>query len=324
MSTVIDYAWGRPSIAALKAHGAVAVCRYLAYPQLSTQGKLLTRDEATGLAAAGIAIVSNWEHAGSWTAEYSGGYATGLRHATEAARQHAACGGPPDRPIYFSADFDPTDAQLPTIAHYYQGVADVIGLARTGAYGGYRTVKYLLDRGVIRWAWQTYAWSKFRDSPDQASYLHWDPRAQLRQIKNEVYIDGVSCDLNESMTADFGQWGVETVMGDPYRADNADAHGYAITQRQKEYQVHAAGTDPGLTTIPNRLAPLLDKLEHFLDNPPAPAPVALTDAQVDALGARIGAVLAETLDEARSAIEAQTAALERLLAAVKAAAQASA
>src|SRR6476661_3068366 len=105
---VVDYAWGRPSYAALKVYGAVAVCRYLAY---LPNGKCLTLTEAAGLQAAGIDVVSNWEQAGSW-AEYSGGATMGRAHATEAQRQHVACGGPPNRPIYFSTDWDATAAQM--------------------------------------------------------------------------------------------------------------------------------------------------------------------------------------------------------------------
>lgn len=196
MSKVLDYAWhdaGKPSISALKSAGYVAVCRYLAY---LPNGKCLTRTEADGLRAGGIDIVSNWEQNGSW-AEYSGRRSTGQAHANEAARQHLACGGPPDRPIYFSTDWDVLDSQMSAVADYYRGVADVIGLSRTGAYGGYKVIKYLFDAGVIKWGWQTYGWSGGQ----------WDPRAQLRQVQNGILVDGVDSDRDESMTSDFGQWG---------------------------------------------------------------------------------------------------------------------
>lgn len=203
MAVVVDYSFSRPSYAALKAYGAVAVCRYLAYLPNS---KCLSRSEAAGLRANGIDVVSNWEQAGSW-AEYSGGRSTGRTHATEAQRQHLSCGGPPARPIYFSSDWDVTPAQLPTVAEYYRGVAEVIGVGRTGAYGGYRTIKYLFDQGVIAWGWQTYAWSTFRDTPSGPSYLHWDARAELRQVQNGVKVGGADVDRNLSQTEDFGQWG---------------------------------------------------------------------------------------------------------------------
>lgn len=193
MARVVDYAWGRPGIPALKAAGAIAVCRYLSR---DTTGKTLSRAEADGLRAGGIDVVSNWEQAGSW-GEYSGGQAVGRSHAVEAARQHMLCGAPLTRPIYFSTDWDATDAQLPTVAEYYRGVSSVIGLDRTGAYGSYRTIHYLFDHGVIRWGWQTYAWSAGQ----------WDFRAHLRQVRNGVSIGGVDCDLNDSMSNDFGQWG---------------------------------------------------------------------------------------------------------------------
>jgi hypothetical protein len=249
LSRVVDYAWGRPSIAALKGAGAVAVCRYLSR---DTSGKTLSRAEADGLRTGGIDIVSNWEQAGSW-AEYSGGQSTGRTHAVEAARQHIACGGPPDRPIYFSTDWDATGTQLPTVAEYYRGVASVIGPARTGAYGGYRTIKYLFDQGVIRWGWQTYAWSTFRDEPTGQMYLHWDSRAQLRQVRNGVQVGGVDCDLDDSMTDDFGQWAAKgsTVTELDRTSTMADHWGSAIAQQQDTVVVVLG--NGSTATVPNLL-----------------------------------------------------------------------
>lgn len=260
VARVIDYAWGQPGVAALKAEGAVAVCRYLAYPSTATSGKLLTRAEADGLRAAGIAIVSNWEQAGSWT-EFSGGAATGAAHAREAARQHLACGGPPDRPIYFSTDFNPTPAQLPAVEAYYRGVASVIGLVRTGAYGGYTTIKYLLEQDVIRWGWQTYAWSAGQ----------WHPGTALRQVRNGVLIGGVDCDLNDAMTADFGQWG----GGDVADFDQNDANfGNGERNLYSVYNImlalealdegHSGGTwwnDDGPTARTNELIRTLKRID---------------------------------------------------------------
>jgi hypothetical protein len=197
----VDYAWGRPSVESIKAAGASFACRYLAW---LPNGKCLDRTEANRLRAGGIDIVSNWEYYGNWENDYSGGYNNGVIHAQEAQKQHVACGGPPNRPIYFSTDFNPADGQLPTIADYYRGVASVIGLSRTGAYGGYRTIKYLFDAGVIRWGWQTYAWS--------GSPTVWDGRAQLRQIKNGVIVGGVDSDLNDAMVSDWGQWSEGELM----------------------------------------------------------------------------------------------------------------
>jgi hypothetical protein len=194
----MDYAWGRPSINAMRLNGISYACRYLSW---LPNGKCLSRAEADGLRANGIDVVSNWEFFGDWEHDYSGGYARGRQHAAEAAMQHATCGGPSGRPIYFSTDFNPADGQFALIAEYYRGVASVIGLPRTGAYGGYRTIKFLFDLGLITYGWQTYAWSGIPTT--------WDSRAQLRQIKNGVLVGGIDCDLNDAMTADWGQWGYE-------------------------------------------------------------------------------------------------------------------
>src|SRR6266699_2752912 len=129
----LDYVTG-PSIADMKAAGVAFVCRYLSYVNNLTQVKLLTPAEAKGLSAAGIAIVSNYEWYANRALE---GTASGVQDGQIAADQHAACGGPASRPIYFSVDVDIDGAQ---VADYFKGIASVIGRARTGAYGSYRVL----------------------------------------------------------------------------------------------------------------------------------------------------------------------------------------
>lgn len=189
----VDYSTGRPSITALKAAGYSFACRYLSN---STSGKNLSRAEATQLRAGGIDVVSNWE----WSANAAlRGRAQGVADATDAKAQHLACGGPPTRPIYFSVDFDASEAQQPAINAYFAGVASVIGLARTGAYGGYWVISRLFAGGLIRYGWQTYAWSGG----------NWDSRAQLRQVQNGITVGGADCDRDEAHADDFGQWGYQ-------------------------------------------------------------------------------------------------------------------
>ena len=171
----VDYAWGRPSTAALSQAGVTFACRYLS---LDTTGKNLTFDEAATLSAAGLSIVSNWEYDSRAPLN---GRAQGARDAAEADRQHRAAGGPPGRPIYFSVDFDASPGDQEAINAYFDGVAATIGHDRTGAYGGYWVIKRLLDAGKTAWAWQTLAWSGGQ----------WDARAQLRQVRNAVEIDQV-------------------------------------------------------------------------------------------------------------------------------------
>jgi hypothetical protein len=202
----VDYSWGRPRPSALRAAGYTFACRYHSY---STTGKNLTLSEAQALIAAGVDVVSNWEYSAS---EALNGYSQGVSNAQEAQRQALACGAPPDRPIYFSVDFDATPGQQTAINAYFDGIASVIGRGRTGGYGGFYVIQRLFDAGKIAWGWQTYAWSGGL----------WDSRAQLRQVRNGVTIDGADCDLDEAWAVDFGQWGHAGATGGLTVGRNAD------------------------------------------------------------------------------------------------------
>ncbi len=189
MAFGLDYVKG-PSVAALQGARVTFVCRYLSEVNEKTLVKLLTAEEAMGLARGGIAVVSNYE----WYAERpTEGFDSGVQHAHIAADQHQACGGPPDRPIYFSVDLDVSGAEVEA---YFRGVNSVIGVRRTGVYGSYRVVKYLRDKGLVAWTWQTSAWSS----------RQWDPRNNLEQYDYNKKVDGADVDFDRSKTADFGQW----------------------------------------------------------------------------------------------------------------------
>jgi hypothetical protein len=180
-----------PPVTDLKAAGVTFVCRYLSEINSATQVKLLTAAEALVLGQAGIAIVSNYEWYGNRAAE---GFASGVVDAQIAEAQHAACGGAADRPIYFSVDFD--TFATPAIIEYFKGIASVIGLHRTGAYGSYNLIRGLFDASAITWGWQTYAWSAGA----------WEPRAQIQQYQNGMMLAGLSVDYDRSTVSDFGQW----------------------------------------------------------------------------------------------------------------------
>ena len=186
----IDYAFQRPSnIAALHARGVTFVCRYLAGGHGGS--KELTAQEARALTKAGIDIVVVWETTAGRTGE---GRTAGEHDAVTAMGQAKRLGMPDDRPIYFAVDFDAAGDQ---VRRYFEGVKRILG-ARAGAYAGIRPVAYLLDHGLIRWAWQTYAWSSGK----------WDSRAQLRQVENGVTVAGVDADIDHAIAGDFGQWRV--------------------------------------------------------------------------------------------------------------------
>ncbi|MGW2659537.1 DUF1906 domain-containing protein [Nocardia tengchongensis] len=193
----LDYAAGRPAPSAITANGYDFVVRYLSDGGPSLPGKLLTPAEADDLRAHGISIVANWE---TTAARMLDGYGAGVTDARAALAQVLRCGGRADRPIYFSADFDATPQQQVPIDAYLDGAASVIGRSNVGIYGGYWPVSRALDGGTATWAWQTVAWSGGRV----------DPRIAIYQNGEQVTIDGVECDVNQTDRMDFGQWDVET------------------------------------------------------------------------------------------------------------------
>jgi hypothetical protein len=195
----LDYVSG-PPVSVLTAQRVTFVCRYTGYfsgynlSAISTaQGKCLTPGEAKALGQARIAVVSNYEWYANRAAE---GKDSGVWDARTAEKIHAGCGGPSNRPIYFSVDFAPTPAQMGQIGSYFKGVASVLDLTRTAAYGSKAVIEYLFNNKLISYGWQTYGWSGGA----------WDPRANIRQYQNNMTMDGRSVDYNESRTADFGQW----------------------------------------------------------------------------------------------------------------------
>lgn len=223
MSFGLDYITG-PPIDALKKGGVTFVCRYLSEVNEQTESKLLTLAEAKMLSQANMSIVSNYEWYASRATE---GHASGVYDAQIAAAQHTACGGPSDRPIYFSVDEDVDGSQC---AEYFQGVALVIGLPRTGAYGSYRVLKYLFDQGLIKWGWQTYAWS----------YGAWEPRAHIQQYQNGVMLAGASVDYNRSMRDDFGQWRIGESM-QTYTEQSPGFSGWFLAQDASHWQCKKTG-----------------------------------------------------------------------------------
>ncbi len=187
-----DYSYARPSPSHLQGEGYRFVARYFSHDS----GKNLSASEAASLEGAGLAIVSNWEAGGD---DALGGYNTGVQQAQTAQAQADAAGAPASRPIYFSVDFDAAENQQGAINDYFDGVASVLGVERTGAYAGYYVVQRLFDAGKITWAWQASAWSGGQ----------WDPRAHIRQVA--IGLEGDTIDKDQAMFDDIGQWGVGDV-----------------------------------------------------------------------------------------------------------------
>ena len=190
----VDYAFSphpRPDV--LKNEGYSFACRYLSpNPANDSNGKNLSSGELSALMGAGLAVVVVEE---STAQRMLQGHAAGVSDAQHAAAVTRSL-GISSIPVYFACDFDATEADQVPVNDYLDGAASVIGLNRTGIYGGYWPVKRAFDAGKVKWGWQAFAWSGG----------NWDARAQLRQVQNGVIIGGADCDVDEAHAEDFGQW----------------------------------------------------------------------------------------------------------------------
>ena len=183
----IDCSDRTPAPSRLKAANVGFVCRYLS-PE---PAKNLNRAEAVGLHGDGIGIVTQWE----WTAtRASQGWAAGVQDAHASQALLNALGAPRTAVVHFTVDYDTAGSAVRTWP-YFAGAISVLGIHRVGGYGGHDLIAYLASRGVP-YLWQTYAWSGGV----------WHPKATIRQYSNGHTVAGISVDLDQAMSADYGQW----------------------------------------------------------------------------------------------------------------------
>lgn len=190
MARGLDYSWGRPNLAQVKAAGYDFVIRYLAE---YGGGKEISQAEAQQIRNAKLGLALVYEQRAN---NALGGRAAGKHDAQVALKQAEAIGFPDDRPIYFAVDWDATPAQQGVIDEYLRGAAEVIGAGRVGVYGGYWICKRCKENGSAKWFWQTYAWS----GGNKLDGMH------IYQYLNGQNIAGAEVDLNETFASDYGAW----------------------------------------------------------------------------------------------------------------------
>lgn len=188
----LDFAGGIPRAAAIKAAGYDFVCRYLTPGGRGLPGKLLKANEYAALQAAGVAVVVNWETAADRMRD---GFAAGVEDARSAQSVLDALGVPTTVPVYFSADWDASEAEQQVIDNYLHGARSVLGAQRIGVYGSFYVVRRCLNNATAVWAWQAGAWSGGQI----------EPRAHIYQRIGFATVDGVECDVNEARQINFGQ-----------------------------------------------------------------------------------------------------------------------
>lgn len=192
----VDYSVGwSPALADRIAGGGYKFAvRYIGTPGRS---KSLVLTEIAALRERGIEVVSVFEDR-EGTALL--GHDQGVRDAKRAFADAEKLGMPADRPIYFAVD---TDTTLAKVREYFKGLSTAYPKSRIGVYGGYWIIKGLADEKLVTWLWQTRAWSKVNGK------VRWDERIHLAQFPKSSHdvVLGV-CDLDWSLKADYGQWGM--------------------------------------------------------------------------------------------------------------------
>jgi hypothetical protein len=176
--------------------------------------KPVTREYTDGLIAAGLHVVSCYQFGKpGWPtpSDFTRGYDGGVADAQTALRLHGAAGGPDSAPIFFSVDEDiASDTWKTTAIQWFRGINSVLGVERTGIYGGARQCRWAIDDGVVghstapgyRWAWQTKAWSGGVREPAAVLFQ----TEVVTASDPGAVIDGVSVDANDVLAPDFGQW----------------------------------------------------------------------------------------------------------------------
>lgn len=187
----LDYAWTHVPMDAVRNYTGNGgfICRYAS----GDPSKDLSWAEAKLAASKGIWCVLVYE---TTTNRATAGFAAGQVDARNALVKAKLLHMPDDRPVFFAVDFD---AAGPDVLQYFKGLVDVLGVARVGVYGGFRVCSYLWRQSLVRYIWQTYAWSGGS----------WFTTTHIRQVKNGINVAGVDCDADEAYpdkNGDYGQW----------------------------------------------------------------------------------------------------------------------
>ncbi|BBX05274.1 DUF1906 domain-containing protein [Mycolicibacterium aichiense] len=213
---LVDFADRLVSPEQIKAAGYAGALVYVSElrPGATFDFKPVTRDYADGLLAAGLHVVSCYQFGKpGWPtpSDFTRGFDGGVADAQTALRIHGAAGGPNSAPIFFSVDEDiSSDTWTSTAIQWFRGINSVIGVERTGIYGGARQVGWAIGDGVVghsttpgyRWAWQTKAWSGGVREPAAVLFQ----REVVTASDPGVLIDGVHVDVDDVLAPDFGQW----------------------------------------------------------------------------------------------------------------------
>ncbi len=223
---LIDFAARQIPAQQIRAAGYSGVVNYVSEsrPGSSFGAKPITRSYADTLKAAGLVIVSNYQYGkpgGSAPSDFTRGYAGGVADARTAWQLHTAAGGGQSAPIFFTIDEDINhDTWNHTALQWFRGINSVLGVQRTGVYGGVRVCQWAVADGVVgssstpgrRWVWQTRAWSGSQVYPAAVLYQ----RVVSTSSNPGPKVGGLEVDVNDVLASDCGQWNLH---GSPSSGD---------------------------------------------------------------------------------------------------------
>lgn len=205
LGTVVDYAAGVPTAAAVKAAGHIGAVRYVSGRRPGAEwmaGKPVTAAETRDFTAAGLAVASVYQYGKAGTADWLQGAFGVATHAPQAISYHRAAGGPTGRPIYVAIDDNPTRSQYDAqIRPYLQAFSTVLNLAgyQTGIYANYHVIDWAVNDGIGQYFWM-HNWGS-------GGKIH--PRTTLHQVRIDDpadSINGLGVDVNHVYAQDWGQW----------------------------------------------------------------------------------------------------------------------
>lgn len=178
METVLDYAGGVPSAAAIKAGGHIGAVRYIAPDRTngSLPGKPVHRAEVDDFDAHGLKMAMVWQYGKVEDADVRRGRKGGVEDA-KAAQAHLDKIRASDHPVYFAVDYDITLSEWNSFGvEYFRGAASVLGKQRVGIYGHSRVCHWAGPEDDVvarvvpgRWlCWVTKGYSRGATGRDYA------------------------------------------------------------------------------------------------------------------------------------------------------------
>lgn len=201
-----DIDWGKPPGSALASAGFKVASLYVGQ---DTTGKNMTPAVVNDYTSHGISVITNFEYGAQ---QMLGGAAQGIPDARLGISQARACGMPGGRPIYYSADWAVSSAQMPYVLAYLSAARSVTGPGTVGVYGPYSVVQAAHDYwrtqfpGEKIYLWQTVAWS--------GGLIY--PGLDMYQDGTTRNVGGVTIDYDSVLSSDAGQWPPPVIQNTPH------------------------------------------------------------------------------------------------------------